>query len=92
MSPRWRLLVGGVLVPLAMGLTLASLGISALAAAWVALAAVVVGLTGTVWSKVLANVRGEPWSPLVQRGRRLWRRVRTALATVGPGTGRLRSD
>ncbi|GEM_PF-6897032 len=81
-----------VLVPLGIGLTLATLGLSALAAASVALAALALGLTGTLWNKVLAGARGEGWLPLAQKGRRLWRRVRAALATVGPGIGRLRSD
>lgn len=57
----------------------------------IALCAVALGATGTLLDWVLAlTAVGMTWRA-VQAGRQAVRRLRAALATVGPGTGRPRS-
>lgn len=83
-------LVAALVAIPAVGLGLVAVVLAVLAAVAVFACAVALGATGTVMDWILAlTAMGLSW-PAVRAWRGAVRRLRKAVATVGPGIGRLR--
>lgn len=88
MAELWRL-AALLIIPLGFALGVFTVVTAVLAALILAIFSLALGATGTLWEWILvalaAGLSTRVWEP-----RQLLRRLRTALATLGPGTGRPR--
>lgn len=90
--PYLLVLLAALLVIPAVGLGLAAVCLALAAGAIVLLCAVALGASGTLIGWILAaTALGVSW-PAVLSWRNLMHRLKGALATVGPGIGRLRGE
>ncbi|MCR4392417.1 MAG: hypothetical protein NUV94_06580 [Candidatus Acetothermia bacterium] len=88
--PYLLVLMAALLILPAFGLGVVTLALVLTAGVAVLVAALALGATGSLLDWILAAVAmGVSWRAF-QAGRRLLRRLRTALATAGPGIGRPR--